>query len=94
MFRTSLLMLALLFPAIAGCSDADTTIDCNAICNRYKDCFDANYNADSCATECQNDAKDDRDFRDKADACHNCIDDRSCGGTVFSCTTECVGVVP
>jgi hypothetical protein len=79
---------------LLNCNSVDAAIDCGSICSRYKDCFATNYDVDKCSTRCKDTADKDRDYRDKADACHNCIEDRSCGGDAFSCATECLGVVP
>ncbi len=75
-----------------ACTSAEHAYDCNEICNRYKDCFDANYDASDCASDCRAKADDDA-YGDKAEACESCIDDKSCAGT-FACTGECVGIVP
>jgi hypothetical protein len=93
MLRLSLLLTCLATP-IAACSDAETAVDCGSICDRYKECFDKDYDVDACGENCKEQADKSRDYRDKADDCHACIDDHSCVGSGFSCLTECVGVVP
>jgi hypothetical protein len=75
-----------------GCSDAENAYNCDQICDRYKDCFDANYDADACQSRCESKA-DDASFADKAESCETCIDDKSCTGA-FSCADDCVGIVP
>jgi hypothetical protein len=80
--------------AAPGCDAADRAFDCNQICNKYKDCADASYDASACADRCRADAADSDAYQDKADACQACIDDRSCVGAAFGCATECAGIVP
>lgn len=75
-----------------GCATVEHAYDCDQICGRYKDCFDANYDASACASSCRDKASDTA-YGNKAEACQACIDDRSCAGT-FACVSECVGIVP
>jgi len=75
-----------------GCSSVENAYNCDQICDRYQDCFDANYDADACQARCE-DKADDAAFADKAEDCQACIDDRSCTGS-FACVDECVGIVP
>lgn len=77
-----------------GCSQVENAYDCNHICSRYSQCFDASYNVDDCETRCRSHANDDSAYADKADACQSCEDDKSCAGATFSCADECVGIVP
>ena len=78
-----------------GCDTAiDRAYDCNAICNKYKDCVNANYDAGACADRCRDNTAASESFEDKADECQACVDDRSCAGAVFGCGSECIGIVP
>ena len=77
-----------------GCGAVEQAIDCNKICNRYKSCFDGDYNVDQCETNCRDRSKTDSDYRRKADTCNACITDQSCAGATFSCAKECSSVVP
>ncbi len=79
---------------LVGCSEVDEAIDCNQICNRYKDCFDANYDVSACASRCESNADNVANYADKVDACENCIDDRSCASATFGCAAECSTIVP
>ncbi len=92
----STFMMVLAAASAPGCSDnaIDRAYDCNEICDKYRDCADANYDSSACASRCRDNASDDEAFEDKADACQSCIDDRSCAGAAFGCGTECVGIVP
>ena len=77
-----------------GCDSADRIYDCYSICNKYKDCVNANYDVSACASECQDRADESESYEDQADECQACVDDRSCVGAVFNCADECVGIVP
>jgi hypothetical protein len=83
-----------LFAACGADDEIDNAVDCDSICGRYAECFDDSYDTDGCAEECRNSARDDEDYADKVDACESCMDDESCAGGLFECTTECVGIVP
>ena len=85
---------------IASCSEdndpieqADEASDCNDICEKYQECFDTDYNTDSCQDRCEARA-DDPDHRDQEERCSDCIDDLSCGDATFSCADDCLGIVP
>ncbi len=78
---------------VTGCDSVDAAFDCDAICSRYKDCFDSNYDVGACASRCRTKADDDT-YRRQADQCDACIDNRSCTSAVFSCATECASIVP
>ncbi len=77
-----------------GCGVIDNAFDCNTICNRYKNCFDSNYDVAACATRCRTDSGNDPDYKRKADVCTACIDDRSCTAATFNCAPSCGSIVP
>jgi hypothetical protein len=77
-----------------GCDSADRIYDCTSICNKYKDCADANYDVSACVSECRDKAAESEAYEDRADDCQACVDDRSCIGAAFNCADECVGIVP
>jgi hypothetical protein len=81
-------------PLSLGCNEADSAIDCASICERYRDCVNDDYDVEECAERCQDSAENDREFRNDADECHACTDDRSCSGAVFNCLGECASIVP
>jgi hypothetical protein len=87
------LALAIALLATGGCDDIDRAFDCSKICNRYQDCFDGNYDVDTCVDRCEDNAGDSEDFDQHADDCESCIDDRSCNES-FACALDCVGIVP
>lgn len=76
-----------------GCSELSSDYDCRVICDRYKDCFDSDYDADSCFNRCDANASGDNATAERANECQACIEDRSCSES-FGCATECVGIVP
>lgn len=78
----------------AACDPIDNAVDCDAICNRYKTCFDSNYDVSACASRCRTDAKNDRDYAHKVDQCSACIDSQSCAASTFSCGADCDNIVP
>lgn len=77
-----------------GCGEADRTFDCQQVCNRYKECVDKDYDVGACRSRCGDNADDSASFEAKADACEDCLDNKSCTGAVFTCATECAGIVP
>ncbi len=85
------LFLGSAFFAGAGCDEAEQTIDCGKICNRYEECIEDDYDVSACTDRCDEMLDSDSD---RADECEACIDDRSCTGAVFNCATECAGIVP
>lgn len=76
-----------------GCEEIDILTDCQQICDKYEDCFDADYDVSQCRSRCDENA-DAEAFADKVDACETCLDDKSCAGSAFNCATECGGIVP
>jgi hypothetical protein len=94
----ALFSLAAVLVGFSACSDATdpitNKIDCSSVCNRYKDCFDSNYDVDACKSKCEDDAEDSDKRQDKLDACDDCIDDESCSSATFKCAADCVGIVP
>lgn len=82
---------------LSGCAvvqKVDTAIDCDGICQKYRDCFDDTYDVSACALRCRDKAAEDKEFRRKADICNACIGDRSCVGATFNCVADCASVVP
>ena len=97
MQRLLIAVLAAGFVGIIGCSAADevdNAVDCQSICDRYKSCFDSDYDVGACAERCRDNSNEDKDFQRKANVCNACIDDRSCSSATFGCATDCAGVVP
>lgn len=89
-----LLVFAVLFGSCAVVQKIDTVIDCQGICDRYRSCFDDQYDVSACASRCRKTASEDPDFRRKADVCNACINQRSCVAATFACGAECLSVVP
>jgi hypothetical protein len=80
-----------------GCDeDPVTTIDrntdCAAICDKYRDCVQGDYDVDECTDQCQD--MTEHDETDKIDECEQCLDDNSsCVDKVSSCTDDCAGII-
>jgi hypothetical protein len=83
---------------VAGCSDTvdevSNKIDCHSVCERYADCFNSDYDVDGCEDKCENSADSSEARESKLEACDNCMDNKSCTETTFSCIDECAGIVP
>lgn len=81
--------------ALVSCDKADDALDCNQICDKYKECLGGNsYDESDCRTRCR-DKADDKEFTASVDQCAECVsDDKSCVENTFSCATKCAGVVP
>lgn len=69
-------------------------ITCGDVCQRYADCFDDDYDVDGCTDRCTNDTTASEEKEERLELCDECIDDESCTGAVFGCTTECTPFVP
>ena len=100
--RWPALMTALLTTGLlaGGCGD-DGPIEeltnqatCSDVCHRYAECFDDDYDVDGCTERCTDDATAKEEKEEKLELCDECIDDESCAGAVFNCTTECAPFVP
>jgi hypothetical protein len=83
-----------------GCGDNDltdtftNTITCADVCERYRDCFDGDYDVAACTSSCEDDATAEEQKEERLEACDACLDDTSCAAAIFSCPTECAGFVP
>lgn len=91
--RPLLLGLGLLIGASA-CGKFDAKLDCDAICERYRSCFDTDYNVSSCSDRCQDSANADDNFDRKVEICDTCIDGISCTATAFECAADCSSIIP
>lgn len=76
-----------------GCSAADAAYDCHQVCSRYHECIDKNSDEGDCASKCRDKAADDKSYRQKADDCESCINDKSCAGAALGCPV-CIGIIP
>ena len=85
-----LLVVSGLSLALAGCVNK---AQCGQICERYRDCFDSEYDVSDCVDDCVDESRDDSEYREQVDVCETCIEDRSCTES-FGCTAECANVVP
>ena len=77
-----------------GCKKVETAFDCQAVCSKYRECFDANYDVGRCRSRCAERASAETNLRKRADTCESCIRGHSCMGATFECGGQCLGVVP
>ncbi|MET0386472.1 MAG: hypothetical protein ABW321_10960 [Polyangiales bacterium] len=89
--------LALTFTCMAACNDdpityLDRATDCADICDKYKECFDESYDTEACRDDCNDMVDESKTAR--IDDCQECIEGASCTGATFSCTDNCIGIVP
>jgi len=95
-FYSALCTAALfLVAATSGCDNVTNAIDCNSICNRYKTCYDKNYDTGACESRCKNAANNDSNYMQKSQTCSACLDNnKDCVSTTFACTGDCGSIVP
>jgi hypothetical protein len=87
---TSLLAVIAGFSACSDVTDPVTSgIDCASVCNRYKECYDSNYNTGKCKDDCENLAEDNDAKQEQLDQCDDCMDDTSCKSAPFACAAKC-----
>ena len=77
----------------SGCG-VDAAVDCQGICSRYRMCFNSGYDVQACEERCRSNAAADTRYKAKADACKTCIDGSTCTTAAFSCSANCISVVP
>jgi len=80
--------------AVTSCDSVDEAFDCNSVCSRYRDCYDANYDVGACRADCRARADNDSSVKAAADTCEACIDDMSCASATFNCASSCGAIVP
>lgn len=89
----AVLGLALMPSCVTTANQIEATFDCNAVCSRYQDCFDEDYDVDACVDRCTEETRNNEAQQAQVNSCEVCIDDRSCAGS-FGCVGECGGIVP
>jgi hypothetical protein len=89
-----LLGLGAIALAPGACDSVDAAFDCQAVCSKYKDCYNKDYDVGKCRDSCRAGADADDVKRRKADACEACISGMSCVGATFNCAQDCGGIVP
>jgi hypothetical protein len=90
----SILSLSLMAPLLGGCGAAETAFDCEQVCSRYRDCYQADYDVSGCRDRCRSRAADDSTVMSDAAKCDDCIGDKSCLSATFNCAPECGVIVP
>lgn len=76
-----------------GCSEADRTIDCAQICEKWENCFEEDVDNSDCVDTCEDAADADEDFERKVDNCEGCLDNTSCSEATVECTDECAVII-
>ena len=79
---------------LIGCDSIDTAFDCAAVCERYRSCYDADYDVGACRSSCRARAADDPGVKGAADTCEACMSDMSCLSATFNCGSSCAAIVP
>ena len=79
---------------VVSCDSVETAFDCQEVCSRYRDCYDASYDVGGCRDRCRQNAEDSATKRAKADACESCIGGKSCVSATFNCAADCSAIVP
>jgi hypothetical protein len=87
-------LVAALGVGVVACGTVDNIADCTHICDRYRSCFDSNYDTGNCYDRCRTESENDKDHQHKVDVCDACIGGRDCSAAAFNCVDECAGVVP
>jgi hypothetical protein len=93
----SFLLLLAPFTTAACGDDPEEVVNrvtCGDVCRRYADCFDSDYDVQACTDRCTSDATASEEKEERLELCNECIDEESCAGAVFNCTTECTPFVP
>jgi hypothetical protein len=80
--------------AVTSCDSVDEAFDCQAVCSRYRDCYDSNYDVGQCRANCRARAANDPSVKAAADTCESCIGDMSCVSATFNCGGSCGAIVP
>jgi hypothetical protein len=81
--------------ATVGCfhgpiADADATVDCEDACDRYRDCYDDDFDVMTCRSRCR--SARERDPRSTHE-CEACLDGRTCAKSL-ECLSGCRGILP
>ncbi|HET7541455.1 MAG TPA: hypothetical protein VFK05_16380 [Polyangiaceae bacterium] len=88
-----LVLLSSLSLVGVACSAADPITnkwDCHAVCQRYADCFDSNYDVNACKDRCESSASNSDAKQQKLDDCHDCIGEHdSCVDDIAHCSSSC-----
>ena len=79
---------------LASCDSVDEAFDCQAVCSRYRDCYDSSYDVGRCRDNCRARAANDSSVKAAADTCEACIGDMSCVSATFNCGGSCGAIVP
>jgi hypothetical protein len=84
------IIVTLLGHALLACGDdneIDRTFDCGSICSRYSECV-TDIDVGECTDYCEDQAEADPNVEQAADACDDCIEDKSCAES-SACIPDC-----
>jgi len=81
--------------ALASCiggpiRDLDQAVDCDDVCDRYRTCFDSDYDTDACWNRCIDEVENDPL---RANQCDRCLDGKACAESAV-CFDDCQGILP
>jgi hypothetical protein len=72
-----------------SCDTVDAAFDCQAVCSRYRDCYNSSYDVGACRDRCRTQAANDPSVQQAAATCETCIGDKSCLSSTFNCAGSC-----
>lgn len=76
-----------------GCAEAERTIDCAQICDKYAECIDDGVDKADCTDRCEDHGQNDDDFEEQASECQDCVSGESCTDATTECSAACAWVV-
>src|SRR5262245_41246551 len=56
-----------------GCDEAQNAWNCSDLCNRYRDCFNHDFDTGACSSRCQSLANNHQIQDERANACQDCM---------------------
>ncbi len=84
---TGVLLAALCLFGLTGC-----TSQCDAYCERFRDCVNADLEVGQCADKCEEASKQNEAHAEKVEECAQCVEERTCSEAFSSCVDDCFGV--
>ncbi len=79
---------------VTGCGKVENAVDCQTICDEYRNCFDSSYDVGACTSRCRDSSSRNSNFQRQVDECDACIGGRDCKSATFNCASDCANVVP
>ena len=81
------------FAIAVACGPIDNAADCDNACSTYANCYDSDFDVESCRDRCIDKSSGDEDFTKQVNSCDACIQTNDCVENVFECNTECDDVI-